>query len=473
MKVTFEIVHGDECGKVFVLDEPTICLGGRSLEAPIRLSADPFISRNHFLIEFAPPNVYFKDLETVTNNTKINGLVVVEAKLCDGDVIEVGFTKLKVSLKPDLQMTTIHCKKCGRPVKIFNGESQDAICPECEDKWEKEERIRISLIGEKSPPKVNCECGKDLTNIANSDGRARELMGKVDYFCKGCVPEKEVGNRQINDYEIIKDLGKGAMGKVCLAYHTPTARLVALKEMHIEGGILAARFNQEIRVVKIVLHENALCFIDNGQDKLTGKAYLVMEYASGGNMEDVFMKHPATRPGSRLGVVRCIIESLKGLAHIHGQRIVHRDIKPENILFKDEKRKTPKVADFGLAKEYSGAGGTRITKFGQGLGTPYYMPPEQFKDARDVTETADLYSMGVTLYRLLTGTYPFDFSTSSPRNFYQIVLDDSPIPIRERCPHLSTDLAAVVDKAVEKDVRKRFQSADEFRLQLEKVNDQR
>ena len=99
MEVKLEVIKGPEQGKVFVLSQPTTCLAGRSREARFRFSDDdPYISRRHFLLEAAPPKVYFKDLD-VTNPSKINGLYVEEAELADGDIIAVGYTHLKISLK--------------------------------------------------------------------------------------------------------------------------------------------------------------------------------------------------------------------------------------------------------------------------------------------------------------------------------------------------------------------------------------
>lgn len=196
-------------------------------------------------------------------------------------------------------------------------------------------------------------------------------------------------------------------------------------------------------------------------------------------------------------------EVLNGLDYIHRQSIIHRDIKPQNILLRQTAATgapgflTPKLADFGLAVSYARAGGTRVTKRGTGLGTLMFMPPEQIRDAGTVQKPADTYAVGVTLYYLLTGQYPFNFPTpgeilefqkkmkgggKKPQELlqalmqlkrimhpFQVILSEEPTPIQQRDPAIPRKLAAVVDKAIRKDVRERFQSAAEFRGALQQA----
>ena len=496
MEVKLEVIKGPEQGKVFVLSQPTTCLAGRSREARFRFSDDdPYISRRHFLLEAAPPKVYFKDLD-VTNPSKINGLYVEEAELADGDIIAVGYTHLKISLKMDLKTEALHCKECGKTYEIYHDESPALVCSNCLE-YLQEEQQRQESAKAKGPLKISCKCGKDLTKCANSDGRAQELMGKVTYSCEKCVSKiREDKGKKINDYEVIKMVGKGGMGQVYLAYHKPTARWVALKEMNIFNRQLAARFAREIRIMKKVVHDNVLCFIDSGQEKKNGKPYLVMEYASKGCLEDLLKGKGSLQTKE---AVQLIIHSLNGLKYVHNHGIVHRDIKPENILLSGNGRApaVPKIADFGLAREFSKAGGSQLTQVGIALGTILYMPPEQIKDAHSVKEPADLYSMGATLYYLLTGKYPFNFPTpldilkfqikhkarvKSPNEAFRmmmveqklktphlIVLTEEPISIQKRLPQVPSELAKIVDKAIKKDTNQRFQTATDFKRELERV----
>jgi len=496
MEVKLEVVKGPEQGKVFIIDEPTNCLAGRSRDARFRFSEDdPYISRRHFLLEVAPPKVYFRDLD-VTNPSKINDQYVDEAELATGDMIEVGYSHLKVSLKMDLQTEALHCKECNCTFEIFDDEDPSQVCSDCLQDLEEVEQ-KGSAAGAAGPPEIMCACGKDITKTANSDGRAAELMGIVTYACEKCASKMGEGlKRTVNDYELLKQLGKGGMGEAFLAHHRPTGRMVGLKVMNIFNKQLGARFAREIKIMKKVTHENVLCHIDSGQEKSSGKPYLVMEYAARGCLDDLLKGKGVLTPKL---AVDFIIESLNGLGYVHNAGIVHRDIKPENILLKSNGHGTgiPKIADFGLAREFSRAGGSVLTQLGTGLGTIMYMPPDQIKDAHNVGNTADLYAMGVTLYYMLTGKVTFNFPSpldivefiqenrervKSPREALKmmqeikklktphlVVLSDDPIPIRERKPDIPASLAQIVDRATNKDLKRGYQSASDFMHDLQRI----
>jgi serine/threonine protein kinase len=305
----------------------------------------------------------------------------------------------------------------------------------------------------------------------------------------------------IGTYEICRQLGEGGMGTVYLVYHRPTARVLAVKQMKgLKEKSLAQRFQREIALLKTIAHPHVIRCLDTGFD-MKGIPFLVTEYVSGGDLEG-----EVARRGGRLPVqeaVAIIDGVLTGLEYLHGQSIIHRDIKPQNILlhkpFVTGARglPVPKLADFGLAKSYARAGGLPITEPFKALGTSMFMPPEQIRDAGTVREPADLYAVGVALYYLLTGHYTFDFPTPADmRNFLQqkpdlwrqpqealrllmqihciqypfnIILSEEPIPVQKRDPALPHQLAAVVDKAVQKDVQQRFQSAAAFRSALQQA----
>ncbi len=495
MEVKLEIIKGPEKGKKFSIDQAQNCLAGRSEDARFRFSEDdPYISRRHFLLEVAPPNVYFKDLD-VTNPSKINDLYVEDTKLSNGDIIEVGYTKLKISFQLEKQKKKINCKKCNKTLEIFDDEISDQFCILCIKEMQSVESVSTT-------DNIQCrKCSKDLSEKANSDGRAGELTGKVEYFCERCIPEKKSElNKKIGEYELIKKLGEGGMGRVFLAYHSPTARLVAIKEMNISNKQLAARFSREQRLMKKLNHKNVLTYIDEGLDNITGKPYLVMSFAGKGSMDQLLIMNKG--PLYPNLAVKYIIDSLKGLKYIHDNGIVHRDLKPENIFLADADTNQygdlyiPKIADFGLARQFSNAGGSQLTGLGSMMGTLLFMPPEQIKDAHNVREPADLYAMGVTLYYLLTGKYTFDFPTPIDiQNFlknknkrippidalklimqaeklkrpHMIILSDNPIPIQKRNYRISNELAVITDKAVKKEIHLRYNRASDFITDLERV----
>ncbi len=496
MQLKLEIIKGPEKGREFVLEEATTCVAGRAGDNCFVFSKDdPYISRRHFLLEISPPNVYFKDLD-VTNPSRINDRYVAEAKLKTGDIIEIGFTQLRVSFDLEKRLKTIHCPECNTAVSLFADEDQNQLCDSCASR--KLQRGRgLSTDDNKSRNLFSCNCGRDVTAQADLDGRASELGRRVSYLCDRCFAEIEkVNNSSIDNFDIIKKLGEGGMGKVYLARHRPTTRIVALKVMNIDNRQLAARFNREMRIMENMSHDNILSYIDKGQDKNSGKPYLAMEYAPGGNLDDLLLKNG--KPLNAELATHYIILALRGLEYIHARGVAHRDIKPENILLKKigNGSLAPKITDFGLAKEFSKAGGSRLTRLGTAMGTMFYMPPEQIKNAAGAKEPADIYSMGVTLYHLLTGKYPFNFpSPLDVQRFLQehdqaknpgealrllmemerlqtpqlIVLTEEPIPIKRLDISISNTLALAVDKAIQKDFTRRHQSAADFRIALEKT----
>lgn len=476
MEIRLEVVKGPERGKLFALAEPTTAIVGRGPDARFRFSEqDPYISRQHFLLELSPPKAYFRDLN-VKNASKINDLYVEEAELADGDVIEVGYTRLKVSLRAVAALDS-------QPEPLIAAGPPAAPAPDS---------------GQTQPWPVACRCGQDLTERANRDGRAWELREVVGYACERCLPKEDrVAGQSINDYTLLESIGEGGMGNVYLAHHRPTARMVALKKMKIADKELGARFEREIRLMRRVVHPHVLRYLDSGQAADSGQPYLVMEYAPLGNLDRVLLDNNGSLPGAL--AVRYAIEALQGLGQIHQAGIVHRDLKPENLLLKQDDRGETrvKIMDFGLAREFAKAGGSVLTRVGQAMGTLLYMPPEQIRDAHSVRESADLYSLGVTLYHLLSGQYPFNFPT--PRDIqrfvaenqgqvsslgealkrimaiqklkspYLIVLEDEPIPIRQRKPEIPAELARIVDRAISKPPDQRFQRAADFQQSLEAV----
>ncbi|KJU87576.1 serine/threonine protein kinase with PASTA sensor(s) [Candidatus Magnetobacterium bavaricum] len=502
MEIKIEVFKGPDKGKVFVVSGPKSCFGGRRADAEIRFTEnDAYISRNHFMLELSPPNVYFRDLD-VTNPSKINGQYAVEAQLQDGDVLEVGFTRMKVMIQVEkYQPETFKCKKCGKDIEIYADETPNDNCFDCLKEIRHEQLNHQKK--DKTPLQLNCyKCGKDISKQANSDGRAEELIGKVIYSCssKKCLPETDRDSgKMINDYEVIRKLGEGGMGKVYLVYHKSTARLVALKELNI-----SSRSDREVRISDSLNHENVLYFIDTGIEKKTKKPYITMEIAAKGSLEDLITENKRPLPPCK--AVDLIIQALRGLAYLHRadshkESIIHRDIKPENILLRggSNGELIPKISDFGLAKEFKKLGGSCLTRLKSAMGTILFMSPEQAECASTVKEPADIYSLGATLYYLLTWRYVFDFPTQQDvieflekngdrvsnsddalrlmmkENKYMdplvIVKDCEPIPIRKRNPDIPIKLASIVDKSIKKSINQRYQSADDFRNELESIVD--
>ena len=497
MDVTLEVVKGPNTGSKFVFNNPdTFIVGRGSKLQPVhfKLSADdPYVSRQHFLLEIVPPNVFFRNLSQ-TNISHINETPTEEAELRHGDIIEAGYTQLQVHLTA-LEIKVFYCIRCGQPESLLADEADPQFCMNCA----KEIKIEDQRAQERKRLTILCSCGADITALANSDGQAESLAGVVHYLCEMCfrrMVSGDDGGKRIDTYMVLGNIGHGGMGKIYQVWHAPTGRLFAMKQMlGLDNPELQKRFEREIRYQAELTHPNVVRFIDSGVSR--EGPYIVMEKVSDGNLAN--LTEGETGLDDQNLAVTLTVEALKGLEFIHSKQIIHRDLKPENILLRKEASGSliPKIADFGLAKAYTRAGGSLITKVGVCMGTILFMPPEQAQDAKNVREPADVYSMGTTLYFLLTGKYPYHFPTPwEIERFYKdnghkvrnqdqalrllmeiermknplvIILTDPQIPIRTRNPNIPERLAQVVHKAMNKDISARYQSAAEFRRALESL----
>jgi predicted Ser/Thr protein kinase len=246
--------------------------------------------------------------------------------------------------------------------------------------------------------------------------------------------------------EVLELLGHGGMGAVYKARHIGLDRLVAVKMLPPEvsrDAAFAERFTREARALARLSHPNIVTVFDFGQaDRLY---YLVMEYVEGANLRQL-IQSGAVAPQEALAIVPQICDALQ-FAHEEG--IVHRDIKPENILL--DKRGRVKIADFGLAK-LLGRGDSQhtLTQSHQVMGTLRYMAPEQMEGARAVDHRADIYSLGVVFYELLTGELPLGrFAPPSKMVQIDVRLDEIVLRALEKAPELRYQHASDVKSEIE------------------------
>jgi serine/threonine protein kinase len=249
--------------------------------------------------------------------------------------------------------------------------------------------------------------------------------------------------------EILEFLGQGGMGLVYKARQLTLDRLVALKILPVDKGDernFAERFTQEARALARLNHPNIVAVFDFGQ--ADGLYYLLMEYVDGLNLRQLERTGGVT-PREALKIIPAICDALQ-YAHNHG--IVHRDIKPENILL--DQAGHVKIADFGLAKLLQRAGpDPALTRAEQVMGTPHYMAPEQFERPLEVDHRADLYSLGVVFYEMLTGELPIGkFAPPSQKVEIDVRLDQ------------------VVLRALERERDRRYQQASDIKTDLASVS---
>ena len=263
-----------------------------------------------------------------------------------------------------------------------------------------------------------------------------------------------------NRYRIVRPLGAGGMAEVYLAHDNVLQRDVALKVMsgrYAGDEEFVERFKREAQSAAVLSHPNIVSIYDRGESE-DGTYYIAMEYLCGGTLKDRILKRGALPPRTAAAVALQIAEALQA-AHEAG--VVHRDIKPHNVLVTEAGN--VKVGDFGIARA---ASSSTMTRTGSILGTAHYISPEQAM-GEPVGPQSDLYSLGVVLYEMLTGTLPYDAETSIGIAMKHV--NGHLVPPRELNPEISRGMNAVVMRLLEKNPGDRYADAEELMEDLEKV----
>ena len=271
---------------------------------------------------------------------------------------------------------------------------------------------------------------------------------------------------KLGRYEIVRELGKGAMGIVYLAKDPLIGRLVALKTIRPSAHAddedtreFQARFVREAQAAGILNHPSIVTVHDIGQDDPSGMSFIAMEYVEGQNLKEMLAQG---RPLSFEQAADIIAQVAEGLDFAHAKGIVHRDVKPANIILLDGNR--AKITDFGIAKITSGV--ANLTTTGQFLGTPNYMAPEQIKGT-PVDGRSDIFSLGICLYECLTHRKPFGGDSLTSIS-YKIVHEPFP-PLHEINPTIPEGYGVVVSQCLEKDPAKRYQRGKDMANALRAV----
>ena len=259
---------------------------------------------------------------------------------------------------------------------------------------------------------------------------------------------------KIGKYEIIRELGRGATSAVYLANDAFANRQVAIKLVRADalgdkdhGKRFHKLFLTEASLAGKLSHPHIVSIFDAVADEQG--SYLVMEYVEGGTLEP-FTQPESLPPVSR--VIEIIFKCCKALDYAHRHGIIHRDIKPANILLTGET--DIKISDFGAALTIA-AETTQVS----GIGSPAYMSPEQLQELT-LNHQTDIFSLGVVMYQLLTGALPFK-ATNNYSMVYQIIHVDVP-PASMLRPEIPVAVDAIVRRALEKEIAKRFQTWEEF-----------
>lgn len=308
---------------------------------------------------------------------------------------------------------TSKCNRCGAPLP---SDSPEGLCPRC----------LIAL------------------NLATQT----EIPGETGQFKPPPAPPLPVADvaKLFPQLEILECLGRGGMGAVYKARQPRLDRVVALKILSPEkqgNQKFAERFEREARALAKLHHPNIVAVYDFGE--VQGNFYLLMEFVDGLTLRQLLHTRKLS-PEEALAIVPKICEALQ---YAHEQGIVHRDIKPENILMDKDGR--IKIADFGIAKILGDGGRSSLTEE-QAIGTPHYMSPEQIEKPQTVDHRADIYSLGVVFYEMLTGELPLGkFQPPSKKVHVDVRLDE------------------IVLRTLEKEPERRYQHASEVKTEVETV----
>jgi len=269
------------------------------------------------------------------------------------------------------------------------------------------------------------------------------------------MPELGLEHPVLGRYELRRELGRGAMGVVYLGHDPKIVRDVAVKTINLkqfsgrEAEAIRTRFFREAEAAGRLNHPNIVTVFDIGDEQ--DLAFIAMDYVPGKPLSEY------TNEGEMLDchtTYKLIAQAAQAIDYAHRQGIVHRDIKPGNILYNESDERI-KVSDFGIARVTD----TTTTRTGTILGSPSYMAPEQLTDGK-VDGRADIFSLGVTLYQLLTGELPFK-GESLASLAYQIT-NRKHRSIRELRPELPVKIVKIINKALQKNPSKRYASAQEM-----------
>ncbi len=486
-RVTLTVVHGPLTGRTLVFTEPDTCLLGRDPDCHLVVPDDHDhrrVSRHQCRLEISPPAIRLHDLQSRNGTTVNNRLVSIRAEtpagqvpgtldLRDGDEIHLGTTVLRVGITSPAESP---------PTELQDEGNRPAICDRCWVEIPAGQRA-ASAAGDGVHICPACQgqrgrsvCQRCGVPVPPMPLRPSEILCPACLRGQSALPALPSPLPQVAGHAVLRELGKGGMGVVYLAREESSGREVALKVMlpsiavHPRARDL---FQREMQAIRRLDHPNIVRLIDTGCSGVT--FYFTMEFCAGGSVRDLI------KAGGPLSVAEAIdltLQTLTGLDHAHNVRggdggtpvadahgVVHRDLSPDNLfLTANDPERRCKIGDFGLATAVDRAGLSGSTRTGSMGGKPAYVCRQQVRGYRHARPEVDVWAVAACLYAMLTGCPPRDFPAG--RDPWAIVLETSPVPVRQRRPDVPGPLADLLDRTLDDTAALRFGTAAELRQAL-------
>lgn len=417
------IIEGKGKGKVFHIREKHPITMGRSSQCDIPLG-DEGISRQHCQVEFDGERYWLTDLKS-RNGTLLNGVEIKDAQqLRDGDDIQVGDTHLRFEMETILQPR-------GR------GDAGEAT----------------SLVTREG---VCASCGAAITQ------RDSVIRGADGLYCGKCALGDSLIDKTVAGYKVLAKIGEGRTSAIYKATQVAVDRTVALKVLLPEAAaneVFVKRFMREAKAGAKLSHPNVVQTYDAGECE--GLYYIVMEYVEGKTVSKLLEERG--QPLDLKMALSVAIQVARALDYAHRHSMVHRDVKPGNIIVNPDG--LAKLLDLGFAKSREEAGRSGITQVGRVVGTLDYMPPEQTLDSRGVDHRADIYALGATLYRVLTGRMPFGGTTLKEK--MKNIREQTPESPKKLNKAVPDSVCRIIEKAMHRNRDERYQNVEALLLDLE------